>query len=270
MTEHEPRLHWHHHQYDDTGHAHHHRAAFTIRGVGRHWQGDPARDRSDVVFGAELLLLPHHGHGVGWRVKWGTNASETTPDFALHLGRLGSVWVQTAGLVPWRWLERTKPDGKVDYDSRVFGVVVDGEHFEVQVWDTKMMWSRAQPWWQHVYVRWDRLLFGKSDTKARLVQRGSAIVHMPEASYPATNEITEYTERWQRFRRPRTWMTTTISVEGGIPIPGKGENSWDCGDDAIYSSSSPGDNLRDAIEGYRTSVLRTRARYGGEHMSVPR
>ena len=60
---------------------------------------------------------------------------------------------------------------------------------------------------------------------------------MPEGKYPA------HVKRERRtWKRPR-WFTPLVrgywdvDVESGIPVPGKGENSWDCDDDAIFASS---------------------------------
>jgi hypothetical protein len=60
---------------------------------------------------------------------------------------------------------------------------------------------------------------------------------MPEGKYPA------HVKRERRtWKRPR-WFTPLVreywdvDVESGIRVPGKGENSWDCDDDAIFASS---------------------------------
>ena len=51
--------------------------------------------------------------------------------------------------------------------------------------------------------------------------------------------------------------------EQGLPIPGKGENSWDCGDDAYYSIGTPAATAMEAVEYAADRVLETRRRYGG-------
>lgn len=123
----EPRVWRHASAVDDDGPLWRHgRGWITFRNSGRitpHSNGK----RTDLEFGAEWRLLVPKGRafGFGWQFKWGTNGSETTPDFSVHLSRLGDLWVHAGGLIPYRWLERHKPDGKVDYDSRVFGFTVD-------------------------------------------------------------------------------------------------------------------------------------------------
>lgn len=93
----------------------------------------------------------------------------------------------------------------------------------------------------------------------------TAIVSMPEGSYPATFKASRV--RWQRprwFRAPWVWRCE-IEVEGGIGVPGKGENSWDCGDDAIYSMSFPVTDEpmepHEAAQRFGLDVLKRRQRY---------
>lgn len=88
---------------------------------------------------------------------------------------------------------------------------------------------------------------------------------MPEATY--YGEVEQFTSTW---RRPRAWWKTIqkraeIKIESGIPIPGKGENSWDCDQDAIYSLTTTASNLEEVIACLKENVMETRDRYGGAH-----
>jgi hypothetical protein len=51
-----------------------------------------------------------------------------------------------------------------------------------------------------------------------------------------------------------------LDIPGGIPHNGKGENSWDCGDDGLWGCG--GDTVEEAIGHAVSSVLRSRRRYG--------
>lgn len=86
---------------------------------------------------------------------------------------------------------------------------------------------------------------------------------MPEHPYPATVRLFEST--WKRPRWPfaRRMVRAEIEVEGGIPHPGKGENSWDCDDDATYSLTCQARTAEDAVAKLVGSVLRDRRNYGG-------
>lgn len=50
-----------------------------------------------------------------------------------------------------------------------------------------------------------------------------------------------------------------------IPVPGKGENSWDCGEDATYAFSCMADSVEDGIASLVRSILVRRRKYGGRN-----
>jgi hypothetical protein len=55
-----------------------------------------------------------------------------------------------------------------------------------------------------------------------------------------------------------------LDIERGVPTPGKGENSWDCGQDATYGLTCPASTVEEALASLRASVMRDRERYGGK------
>jgi hypothetical protein len=57
----------------------------------------------------------------------------------------------------------------------------------------------------------------------------------------------------------------------GIPIPGKGENSWDCGDDAVMGTTKEHrGSLRDAMNEVAMDAMKTRIRHGGSMNWLPK
>lgn len=108
-------------------------------------------------------------------------------------------------------------------------------------------------------------LFGKECHKQRHVSLHEVLVPMPERSYPATVEM--YLSEWKRPRSPRTRriMRANIELEQPIPFPGKGENSWDLGEDATFGMTCPAVTPKEAVDCLITSVMRDRERYGGAH-----
>jgi hypothetical protein len=272
----ESRIHHWHNAEDDGPLWRHGRAFLTIRNAGRitpHSRGV----RQDLEFGTEWRALVKRSFGLGWRVKWGTNGSETTPDLSIHLSHLGDLWLHAGGLVPYRWLERHTAGGKVEYDSRVFAFTVDGRGFRWECWAKDGHWSRSDPWWMNQSREWERLFFGKTATEDEIVDSGATLVPMPEANYSATFKITRYEKSYVgplgRLRDAtlgkRSHFVTEIKPGNPVPVPGKGENSYDCGDDAIYSSSVGGRNVDAAVARLIESALRDRRLYGGQHLSVP-
>ena len=127
-----------------------------------------------------------------------------------------------------------------------------------------MSWSRADPWWWHWSVDPAEVLFGKMQHSETVVSRTASVVPMPEGSYPCV--VVMKAERWQRTRLPWASHTTTrahVEIPKGVPVPGKGENSWDIDDDAIFSQTAPAKTIEEGIAHVVESALKSRRRYGG-------
>lgn len=94
---------------------------------------------------------------------------------------------------------------------------------------------------------WDRLvdlMFGKTvhlvERKNREWEIVKGVVKMPEGEYPAT--FTYETRIWFRPRLPfrKVLYGTNVDIDCGIPFSGKGENSWDMGEDGLYGTGIRG------------------------------
>ncbi len=106
-------------------------------------------------------------------------------------------------------------------------------------------------------ARWDVQQIGAPFTTELVMTEGHHWVQI------ALEETTYTRPRWFK-RSQRSW---NITIEKGIPVPGKGENSWDCDDDAIFGLSCPATTTdpQEALNALRASVERTRQRYGGKN-----
>lgn len=132
-------------------------------------------------------------------------------------------------------------------------------------------WNRLQLWpGLHLtfqpHLR-DRIL-GRLDCTTTTGEPRPTIVPMPEGNYPAT--VTKEERIWQRKRWPFSYkrrVDYSIDIPTGIPVPGKGENSWDCDDDGIYGTG--GDSPHAAVGNAVGSALRSREQYGSGVAWVP-
>jgi hypothetical protein len=87
------------------------------------------------------------------------------------------------------------------------------------------------------------------------------LVPMPEGCYPAV--VTPETRTWTYrfgYQVSRTDYWLEVTHRGGIPHAGKGENSYDCGDDGLCGIG--GDSVEHVIGRAVARVLKSRRRYG--------
>lgn len=124
-------------------------------------------------------------------------------------------------------------------------------------------WHRDDPRWRR--GSWSPLdtLLGREKYSEVEIAAGTIDIPMPERAYPATYKV--YAAQWKRPRWPFAKRSTRFDFKMADPIPepGKGENSWDMGDNATYEVSLHGKSLDEAVKRVRDSIMRQRSQYGG-------
>lgn len=173
-------------------------------------------------------------------------------DFGAGLALYGlfALWLSISDVVPYRWLNR-------HFNGNETGVSVHDWAVWIDVWNDDSGWTSRRRW-QHIVIHIDRLLFGKCVYTTRDIETVDVAVTLPEGTYKAKCRMFESTWTWQRLRRPRTLMRAEITPERGITVPGKGENSWDCGDDAVFGLTCFASTPQEAARELAESVLRDR------------
>lgn len=123
-------------------------------------------------------------------------------------------------------------------------------------------WTAKRPRWRDGNINLRDLLLGKAQYKSELLETREISVAMPERAYTGTCELRE--DSWTRRRGGRRVLYRAyIEMQEPIPFPGKGENSWDCGEDACHGMTCPAKTFAEAIAAITASVLRDRERRGG-------
>lgn len=220
---------------------------------------------------AEWSLLGKHGFG--WGFQLGRNGGESDLGLSLYAGRVASVWLRLRA--PWtKWARVSEAaDPKNWYYARHTGLRVHPHEGCLLAWE----WdaydgrsSRDDPWWRSWSLRWADIL---GRTKAETIdgETGTTVVPLPEGAYPAVWKREDCVWRYERFpgslldaiNGPKRHTSYTLDIPGGIPVEGKGENSWDCGMDGLFGVN--GATVEDAVANAVRSVLRDRQRYGGPH-----
>lgn len=214
------------------------------------------------------------------RLKVSTTGEETL-DVAVGLGPLGQ-W--------YNKLDVSRANGRL--------VRLPGVRFDVELGATGVGWCLGSDdggWARHErlvdklrrnHLTWWRVhRYRRSNEE---VETRLETLAMPEGPHPVsvTLERSVWGMRVGPYRATRTsrrrlafWLpgfrrvewSATVSSQRGLPIPGKGENSWDCGPDAIFSTSSsvraPFDRadhewVGQALAAATASVYRQRTRHG--------
>ncbi len=121
-------------------------------------------------------------------------------------------------------------------------------------------WARDRPFHRNVIVfhviEW---FTGRSKCECVKGESFEVVIPMPEGCYKAIATPETRTWTW-RFGWKKVRKSINLHIEGGIPFSGKGENSWDCGDDGLWGTG--GDTVEEAIGNAVASVLRNRRRHG--------
>jgi hypothetical protein len=133
----------------------------------------------------------------------------------------------------------------------------------IKPWSKEYEWNSKDPWWvRGVNLNLKDLLLGRTKYTVTAIETFSINIPMPEGSYQATVKVEHRT-----WKRPR-WFTheqrdASVDIPGGIPFPGKGENSYDCGMDGLFGYGCDSLKREDIIAKGVQSVLEYRRRYGG-------
>ena len=214
------------------------------------------------------------------------SADEDTGGLQLFVGvaHLADVWLSIGTPRLRRWLYKRFP--KI-WDLHIAELRYHDQAFWWSIWHSKWGWTKGTPQWRSGNFHWWRFMTGKPvHSKETIEGPVDVLVPMPEGSYLARVTIERST--WKRPRWP--WPThehrydlTVISRPGPdgpyvpepdeegntrsgyIPVPGKGENAWDCGGDGTFGMSGPGRTVEKAIGDVVASSLRERKRHAGSH-----
>lgn len=155
-------------------------------------------------------------------------------------------------------------------DLTVVELDISSDHASGALWSIgEHMQSEGK---RRFYTFWPDRIFGRPTcTTGKVGEPVQAVACFPEGQYTLT--LQREVRTWTRSRWPWPYWrkSVNITVEKPPGFQGKGENSYDCGPDAIYGTSSEGHSFEDAVATYVKAVLRERAKRGHlepQHRSV--
>lgn len=172
-------------------------------------------------------------------------------------------------------------------DNREF-YLTDGREYGFYVYDWALVWcwhkrinegGGRTPWWLGFYFRIDDFFLGRTEYMTHDIADVEKIGFKLGGKDFVIDSIRWYDATWFRRRIPLAlYGSKMVRLELKIDKPpmrsGKGENSWDCGDDGIFGLTTqwnydrPNWSNRDemaklAAQEYVAEVLKDAKRYGG-------
>lgn len=247
-----------------------------IRGKGEDtalWWHSQCLDKQGRMwkYGRAWLHWPRNSVGVCW------NLLSSSCGFRIAFSSTGDDAIDVWLLVPYLFSLYLHLS-HADWVKRLPGVKWTGKwgsgerEIYIRFHDGTLWWTlwrdgnehKSGDWRDSNFKPMDFLLGRQKYSESERVT-SETFVEMPEGFYPAT--VALFTSTWKRPRWPwaMSIVRADIEIPGGIPVPGKGDNSWDIDDDAIYGLTCPSGTTQDAIDHVRDSTMRSRERYGGEN-----
>lgn len=213
----------------------------------------PAGKRQPVIHWAWNLWTHHCG------IEFELDNLENGIQFFVGVPPI-SLWFGIDGILSHKWMKK-----HFGYESREISLRVHDWSIWWNFFTDPDSWSHSTPRWRNGSLNLPDFFLGRTDYKQDPISKHEVMISLPEGNYPATIRL--YEGVWKRPRWfARRLRMAEVSMNKPAPVPGKGENSWDCGDDAIYGLSCEARNVEDAISKYVQSVLNRRRRHGGSVM----
>lgn len=170
-----------------------------------------------------------------------------------------SFWLGIRSPFPFEWWKKHWGYEEMELSVRVFDWAIWWNF-----WTPAHSWSNKTPKYRNGNWHFLDTLLGDHKHSDVDLSTTEVVIPMPEGNYPATVRLFEST--WKRPRWfARRLVRADIKMHEGyaIPAPGKGESSWDCGDNPTLSMTTPASTVEEAIAAMVKSSLRTRRRHGG-------
>lgn len=149
-------------------------------------------------------------------------------------------------------------------DDRELGFSIHSGSLWWDLWvDPMGSYPRKHGKWRDSSFSFDNFFLGKSTCSKEVLDERDVLVPMPEKAYQAHAKLMRYT-----WKRPR-WFAKSIKrveieIPEGIPFEGKGENAWDCGQDATFSMTTGECNsIAEGVGKLVGSCLKERVKNGG-------
>ena len=170
--------------------------------------------------------------------------------------RIVSLWLWVK---PHRW-RRCWPLK----EGREVGIHYYEGYLRWHLWSNDDRYPSAFPAWREGSFNIPNFVFGKQKYSTEDIETRAVVIPMPEGGYPATARLFRSTWQRPRWPWPRRLLRVSITLDNDacIPFPGKGDNSWDLGDDGVYAQTARATSIEEAIGTLVADVLKIRRERG--------
>lgn len=228
-----------------------------------HWQNLKKEDRTrgwlngrgwlhvgNATFGSQLVM-PTSKFGISFSI----GDSEYQLSGSVGCGLFAFYW----HLEGVRWLYKHLGDTR-----EISLCFFDGAMWW-HIWQDPDEWHSDDSKWRRGSFYPLDFILGKDKYSFQDKAKEEREIAFPEGTYTARVRL--FTSTWKRPRWPRarTVERAEVDVKGGVPIPGKGENSYDLDQDATFSLTTPANSVDEAVEKFVKTINNTRLKYGGEN-----
>lgn len=178
-------------------------------------------------------------------------------DITFSIGCFIQIYVSLSIFKLYSWLYKHKINDRA-LDFNIW--FRDGFPISINLMSNTMGWKRGDwKWCPNI----SRKLKGKFTVSEKTIEERDILIPMPEKSYKGHAVLADWTWHYKRWF-PKTIRRCEIEILEGIPHPGKGENSWDCEDDATFSlTTGKVRTIAEAVGKLVSSVLESRVKNGG-------
>lgn len=173
-------------------------------------------------------------------------------DVTLHVSipGLGALYLSFEGFIR---------EGRYNHEIRL---AIFDKGFWWNFWTNRHEWKSTDSKWRRGAWHPIETFLGRAVYSKVILKEEQVFIPLPEGPREAiakTELCTWKRPRW--FAHHRHFVD--MEIPRGAPFPGKGENSWDIGEDGIFGMSTEGTSVEKAIGRVVERVLEYRRRYGG-------
>ncbi len=200
-------------------------------------------------------------------------------ELIFHISLFIGIWIIFSRFLPNKWYPT--------YETKTYGDLPTEKEISFRIHGGSFWWTLWKDDDEGFHKSWRKgafhykdFIIGKTDCSHKEINYEDYVLPYYEGNYGV--RVIESRWTW-KMRRRFFWFLDIknalryevkagyqdggVFIEKPIPKEGKGENSWDCGEDATYSCSFGINKLkskRDAALEFWKSTMKERIRHGGK------